>query len=205
MVWSGCLKIGLWLQLHLMRVQKPDWTKLLNTKSTSLNEGRGRKKAWGDQVWAWVIVVGGKRAVTVVDIPAITPITTVRVLNSQVTHSKIYVWHRFPGVSLLSPCVMTLTCVCVLSCTSLLSCTSYLHLNWTLLNSDGQGFGNPPGVMGGGQKGNSQSENFWTLNKPLPSWRVKGFSLQFFPLLSECSGSSMFIKVSFIDAEPEKF
>jgi len=126
MVWSGCLKIGLWLQLCLMRVQKPDWTKLLNTKSTSFNEGRGRKKAWGDQVWAWVIVVGGKRAVMAVDIPAITLITTVGVLNSQVTHSKIYVWHRFPGVSLLSPCVMTLTCVCV-SCL-VHPCSPVLHI-----------------------------------------------------------------------------
>ena len=56
---------------------------------------------------------GGKKAVTAVDIPAVILITTIGVLNSRAAHSKIYARHRFPGVSLLSPCVVILVCVCV--------------------------------------------------------------------------------------------
>ena len=49
------------------------------------------------------------------DIGAVTLVTTVGVLNSHAAHSKICVRHRFPGVSLLSLCVVILICVWVSS------------------------------------------------------------------------------------------
>jgi hypothetical protein len=44
-----------------------------------------------------------------------------------------------------------------------------------ILNSDVQGFVNPPRVRGKGQKGKGQGKDFMTLNKPLTLVKGQGF------------------------------
>jgi len=54
----------------------------------------------------------------------------------------------------------------------------------SLLNSDVQGFVNPPRVRGKGQEGKGQGKDFVTLNKPLTLLKGQGFFKGFISLIS---------------------
>ena len=62
------------------------------------------------------------------------------------------------------------------TCLELLVCFFIIFL---LMFSVGQGFDQPQGYEGKGIKGKGQGQDFYTLVKPLPLTRVKGFARVF--------------------------